>query len=313
MLRSLGGFLPIDSGRILFGDTDVTRLPPQDRGAALVFQNYALWPHMSVYENIAYGLKLRKTPKDEINDRVHKIVNLVGLQEDMLEKGRKPTQLSGGQQQRVALARALIIEPSLLLLDEPLSNLDAKVRSRLRIYIREIQQKVGITALYVTHDQEEALSIADTVVIMNKGQVMQRGAPQDIYTKPENMFVAEFIGDSTILAGEVSSDGSVNLAGNTITGLPIQSEDGSKAAAGDQVSIILRAADLSIYPEDYDTSNLKDNLCLMAEVERSMFIGSQYKNIIRFHDQTIFADWETDYAGKKIKLVIAKDKIRIFK
>jgi iron(III) transport system ATP-binding protein len=310
MLRALGGFLPIDSGRILFGDTDVTKLPPQDRGAALVFQNYALWPHMSVFDNIAYGLKIKKVARDEIKERVYKIVGLVGLSEDMLEKGRKPTQLSGGQQQRVALARALVIEPSLLLLDEPLSNLDAKVRSRLRVYIREIQQKVGITALYVTHDQEEALSIADTIIIMNKGKVMQRGAPQDIYSKPENMFVAEFIGDSTILKGAVLEGGGVSLADNTITGVPVQGTGGVNA--GDEVNIILRAADLSIYP-DSRADFPSDSLVLNAKAERSMFIGSQYKHVIQFNDQTIFADWEIDYAGKNIKLVISKDKIRIFK
>jgi iron(III) transport system ATP-binding protein len=313
MLRSLGGFLPVDSGRILFGDTDVTGLPPQDRGAALVFQNYALWPHMSVYDNVAYGLKLRKCPGNEIDERVRKIVALVGLDADALEKGRRPTQLSGGQQQRVALARALVIEPELLLLDEPLSNLDAKVRSRLRVYIREIQQKVGITALYVTHDQEEALSIADTIVIMNKGQIMQIGNPQEIYSSPANMFVAEFIGDSTILTGTLKESGSVLLADNEISGLEIQSDDGSKAAPGDTIKIILRAADLKIFPAEQDVSSMGNILALNAEVESSMFIGSQYKNIIKFHDQTIFADWESDCAGRKIKLVISKEKIRLFK
>lgn len=312
MLRALGGFLPADSGRILFGDTDVTRLPPQDRGAALVFQNYALWPHMSVYDNIAYGLKIKKVPAAEIKERVYKIVELVGLSEDMLEKGRKPTQLSGGQQQRVALARSLVIEPSLLLLDEPLSNLDAKVRSRLRVYIREIQQKVGITALYVTHDQEEALSIADTIIIMNRGKVMQRGTPQDIYSKPENMFVAEFIGDSTVLKGRVDASGEVLLADNKIFGLPVHGAEGG-LRSGDEVNIILRAADLRIYSATYDTGDMRDVLTLGAQAERSMFIGSQYKHIIRFKDQTIFADWETDFVGQKIKLVIPRDKIRIFK
>jgi iron(III) transport system ATP-binding protein len=311
LLRALGGFLRPDSGRILFGDTDVTKLPPQDRGAALVFQNYALWPHMSVYDNIAYGLKIKKTQKNEIEERVRKIADLAGLSDDMLEKNRKPTQLSGGQQQRVALARALVIEPSLLLLDEPLSNLDAKIRSRLRIYIREIQQKVGITALYVTHDQEEALSIADTIIIMNKGQIMQRGTPQEIYSKPENIFVAEFIGDSTILKGIVRENGDILLADNIISGLPIQGIE--KAQAGDEVDIVLRAADLSIYPETYDTGNIHDSLALNAKAERSMFTGSRYKHIILFKDQTIFADWEIDYAGKYIKLVISKGKIKVFK
>jgi iron(III) transport system ATP-binding protein len=311
MLRALGGFLQPDSGHILFGDTDVTRLPPQDRGAALVFQNYALWPHMSVYDNIAYGLKIKKIPKSKIEDRVRKIVDLVGLSVDMLEKSRKPTQLSGGQQQRVALARALVVEPSLLLLDEPLSNLDAKIRSRLRIYIREIQQKVGITALYVTHDQEEALSIADTIIIMNKGQIIQRGTPKGIYSNPENIFVAEFIGDSAVLKGAIQEDGDILLAGNTISGLPIQGAE--KARAGDEVNIVLRAADLSIYPETYDTGGVHDSIILNARAERSMFIGSQYKHIIQFKDQTIFADWEIDYAGNDIKLVIPREKIKVFK
>jgi iron(III) transport system ATP-binding protein len=313
MLRALGGFLPIDSGRIRFGDTDVSGLPPQDRGAALVFQNYALWPHMSVYDNVAYGLKLRKCSREEIDRRVRKIVALVGLDSDALEKGRKPTQLSGGQQQRVALARALVIEPELLLLDEPLSNLDAKVRSRLRVYIREIQQKVGITALYVTHDQEEALSIADTIVIMNKGRIMQIGSPQEIYSKPANMFVAEFIGDSTILKGTLKENGNVSLADTEIRSPEIQSNDGSEIRPGDTVHIILRAADLKILPADRHIPAADNVLVIDAEAESSMFIGSQYKNIIRFHDQTIFADWESDCAGKKIKLVIPKEKIRLFK
>jgi iron(III) transport system ATP-binding protein len=311
MLRALGGFLRPDSGHIFFNGVDVTELPPQDRGAALMFQNYALWPHMSVYDNIAYGLKIKKIPKNEIEKRVRKIADLAGLSEDMLEKNRKPTQLSGGQQQRVALARSLVVEPSLLLLDEPLSNLDAKIRSRLRIYIREIQQKIGITALYVTHDQEEALSIADTIIIMNKGQIMQRGTPQEIYSKPENIFVAEFIGDSAVLKGIVREDGGILLADNIIPGLPIQGAE--KARAGDEVNVILRAADLSIYPETYDTGGIHDSLALNAIAERSMFIGSQYKHIIQFKDQTIFADWEINYAGKNIKLVIPKEKIRIFK
>jgi iron(III) transport system ATP-binding protein len=311
MLRALGGFLRLDSGRILFGNADVTELPPQDRGTALVFQNYALWPHMSVYDNIAYGLKIKKIPKKEIEERVRKIVDLAGLSEDMLEKNRKPTQLSGGQQQRVALARALVVEPSLLLLDEPLSNLDAKIRSRLRIYIREIQQKVGITALYVTHDQEEALSIADTIIIMNKGQIMQRGTPQEIYSQPENIFVAEFIGDSAVLKGFMREDGGILIADNVISGLPAQGAE--KALPGDEVNVILRAADLSIYPETYDTGGMRDTLTLNAKAEQSMFIGSQYKHIIKFKDQTIFADWGINYAGKYIKLVIPKEKIRIFK
>ncbi len=313
MLRALGGFLKVDGGNIYFGDREVTALPPQDRGAALVFQNYALWPHMSIYENIAYGLKIKKVAKEEIKERVKRIVDLVGLDEDMLVKGRKPTQLSGGQQQRVALARALVVEPSLFLLDEPLSNLDAKVRSKLRAYIREIQQKVGITALYVTHDQEEALAIADTIVIMNKGKIMQIGTPEEIYSKPANTFVAEFIGDSTILKGTARSVDEVELDGNIISGVQVQSDDGRPVEASEKVNIILRATDLKIMPKDTDVCEMEDILCLNAVVESSMFIGSKYKHIIRFKEQTIFADCEKDYNKAEIKLIVPKDKIRIFK
>jgi ABC-type Fe3+/spermidine/putrescine transport system ATPase subunit len=313
MLRAMGGFLKPDGGRICFGGRDVTNLPPQDRGAALVFQNYALWPHMSVYDNIAYGLRIKKVSKEDIEKRVKNIVNLVGLDEEMLQKDRKPTQLSGGQQQRVALARALVVEPSVFLLDEPLSNLDAKVRSKLRVYIREIQQKVGITALYVTHDQEEALSIADTIVIMDKGKIMQIGTPEEIYSKPQNLFVAEFIGDSTILKGLVKSKEEVELEGNIISGIEVKADTTQPAKPGDEVKIILRAADLRIYAQDADCSSMENVLCLSAYVENSMFIGSKYKHIIRFREQTIFADWEVDYNKQKIKLVIPKDKIRIFK
>lgn len=313
MLRAMGGFLKVDGGRIHFGDRDVTNLPSQERGAALVFQNYALWPHMSVYDNIAYGLKIKKIPKEQIAKRVKAIVNLVGLEEEMLQKNRKPTQLSGGQQQRVALARSLVVEPSVFLLDEPLSNLDAKVRSKLRVYIREIQKKVGITALYVTHDQEEALSIADTIVIMDKGKIMQIGTPEEIYTKPENIFVAEFIGDSTVLKGRVKSMEEVELEGNIIGGIQIKSNSSEPVKTADEVKIILRASDLKIYAEDADCSSLENVLCLNAYVESSMFIGSKYKHIIRLREQTIFADWEVDYNKQKIKLIVPKDKIKIFK
>ncbi len=313
LLRALGGFLEVDGGQIFFGNTEVTKLPPQDRGAALVFQNYALWPHMSVYENVAYGLKLKKFPKDRIDSAVRKIVELVGLDSDALEKGRKPTQLSGGQQQRVALARALVIEPSLLLLDEPLSNLDAKVRSRLRVYIREIQQKVGITALYVTHDQEEALSIADIIVVMNRGKIMQIGTPQEIYSNPSNLFVAEFIGDSTILHGIINTGGKPELAGSIITGIPIHADNEGKIQPGDNINIVMRAADLNVLGKNEQIPKSDEVLRLDAHAESSMFIGSEYKNIITFNGQTIFADCDRDYSGQDVQLTIPKDRIRIFK
>jgi ABC-type Fe3+/spermidine/putrescine transport system ATPase subunit len=312
MLRTLAGFLPLDSGHVLFDGQDVTRLPPQKRGAALVFQNYALWPHMSVYDNIAYGLRLKKQPKAEIDKRVRDITELVGLDADMLTKNRMPTQLSGGQQQRVALARALVVEPQLFLLDEPLSNLDAKVRSRLRIYIREIQQKVGITALYVTHDQEEALSIADTIVIMNKGRIMQIGTPEEIYNHPANLFVAEFIGDSTRLDGHMVSDDTVLLAGSRINGICIQCEKGQSVKTGQHVNVLLRAADIKIYPENATFENDPEYICLSAYAESAMFVGSWYKHIIRIGTDAIFADWDCDYSGQKIIMTIPKQRVMAF-
>jgi iron(III) transport system ATP-binding protein len=252
-------------------------------------------------------------PREEIKERVKKIVDLVGLDEEMLVKGRKRTQLSGGQQQRVELARALVVEPSLFLLDEQLSNLDAKVRSKLRAYIRELQQKVGITALYVTHDQEEALAIADTVVIMNKGKIMQTGTPEEIYSKPANTFVAEFIGDSAMLKGTANSTDEAELEGNIIKGIQIQSDDGIQVNAGEKVNIILRATDIKLLPRDTDSSGMQDFLCLNAVVESTMFIGSKYKHIIRFNSQTILADCDNEYDKQEIKLVVPKNKIKIFK
>lgn len=311
LLRALGGFLKLDAGRIFFGDRDVTDLPPQERGAALVFQNYALWPHMSVYDNIAYGLKIKKMDKKAIKEKVEHIVSLVGLSPDVLEKDRKPSQLSGGQQQRVALARALVVEPQLFLLDEPLSNLDAKVRSKLRVYIREIQRKVGITALYVTHDQEEALSIADNVVVMDKGRIMQSGTPEEIYSNPKNLFVAEFIGDSTILKGTAVSDKEVVFEGNSIKDVKIQSDH--LINSGDTVNIILRSSDLKILPYDTDCSEMEGMLCLNAYAEENMFVGSKYKHMMRFGEQIIFADWEKSYHNEKVKLLVPRDKIRVFR
>ena len=312
LLRALAGFLGIDSGRIFFGNNDVTSTPPQKRGAALVFQNYALWPHMSVFDNIAYGLKLKKCPKEEINRRVHDITALVGLDAEMLEKGRKPTQLSGGQQQRVALARALVVEPSLFLLDEPLSNLDAKIRSRLRMYIREVQRKVGITALYVTHDQEEALSIADTVVVMNKGKIMQVGTPEEIYNQPENLFVAEFIGDSALLKGKLVEADTVLFADKRITDIPIRPHGGVAAQVGGEVDILLRASDIKMHSNDVNIDEREKFLCLEAFAESAMFIGSQYKHVIRLGEETIFADWDTDFSGRQIQVAVPKQKVMIF-
>ncbi|MBS0190791.1 MAG: ABC transporter ATP-binding protein [Phycisphaerales bacterium] len=202
LLRMIAGFIDPSHGQILFGSRDVTHLPPNQRNTGMVFQSYALWPHMTIEANVAFGLDVRKTPANEAKTRIHDALAAVRM--DQYAK-RKPNQLSGGQQQRVALARALVIRPDVLLLDEPLSNLDAKLRLELRSEIRRICKESGITTVYVTHDQKEALSMADRVAILRAGKLEQLGAPADLYKRPHSRFVAEFLGETNILEGTVLS------------------------------------------------------------------------------------------------------------
>ncbi len=201
LLRCIAGFNEPDSGKVLIGGRDVTHVPPHERDTGMVFQSYALWPHMTVAENVAFGLEMRKLAKTEIDQRVNEALAMVQMS-DRAEY--KPNQLSGGQQQRVALARALVIKPTCLLLDEPLSNLDAKLRLEMRSEIRRICKTSGLTAVYVTHDQSEALSIADRMVVLNKGRIQQLGTPQQIYRQPNSRFVAEFIGESNFIVGAIT-------------------------------------------------------------------------------------------------------------
>jgi iron(III) transport system ATP-binding protein len=205
LLRIVAGFLTPEGGRVFFNDDDVTGLPPWRRNVGFVFQNYALWPNMNVYENIAYGLKIRKKEKDYIDKKVKwalELVNLPGIER------KYPGELSGGMQQRVALARAIVIDPAILLLDEPLSNLDAKLRISLRDQLKDIQKELSITTIYVTHDQEEALEISDRIGVMNLGVIQQVGTPDEVYNRPRNMFVADFIGKANFINGYLSPMGS---------------------------------------------------------------------------------------------------------
>lgn len=199
-LRMVAGFEVPTSGEIFLGDENVVSVPPNKRDIAMVFQSYALFPHLSIYENITYGLKLKKLSKSEIKDRAEKVIALMQLEK---MKNRFPSQISGGQQQRVALARAVVIEPRVLLFDEPLSNLDAKLREYMRDELRKLQRRLGITSLYVTHDQAEAMAISDKVVIMNNGDIEQVGTPREIYEYPNSKFVANFIGKSNFISGKV--------------------------------------------------------------------------------------------------------------
>jgi multiple sugar transport system ATP-binding protein len=192
VLRCIAGLTDISSGEIYIGDEIVNKLPPKDRDVAMVFQNYSLYPHMNVYDNIAFPLKMRKTDKNQINDRVQEIASLLNIN-NLLK--RRPKEISGGQMQRVALGRALVREPKVFLMDEPLSNLDAKLRTEMRIEIKKLQKKVAITTLYITHDQAEAMSMADNVAIMEAGKMLQLGPPQKVYNEPANQFVGSFIGN----------------------------------------------------------------------------------------------------------------------
>ncbi|MBH5320699.1 ABC transporter ATP-binding protein [Paenibacillus sp. GSMTC-2017] len=277
MLRMIAGFEEITEGTILFGEDPVNDLPPNKRDCTMVFQSYALFPHLNVFDNVAYGLKLKKMSKTEIASKVDEVLNVMNLGEHTF---RMPNQLSGGQQQRVALARALVMEPSVLLFDEPLSNLDAKLRLLMRDEIRRIQKMIGITAIYVTHDQGEALSMSDKIIVMNKGHVEQIGTAQEIYQKPRTKFVADFIGTATFLEGTV-----ISLQGDTFQVKTEASIFSTKsiegAAVGDVVSIVLR-------PESI---RFTERSAHVASVTKSVFMG-QYQ------------EYEVDFGGQLLQITV---------
>ena len=287
-LRMIAGFESPDEGEIYLGEEPINELTPNKRDTAMVFQSYALLPHYNVFDNVAYGLKLRKVPKDEIKERVMKILDLVELTG---MEGRMTNQLSGGQQQRVALARALVIEPSVLLFDEPLSNLDAKLRVSMRTEIRRIQQEVGITAIYVTHDQSEAMALSDQIIIMNKGVVAQVGTPQEIYYHPNSEFVADFIGEANFLHGTLTSiDGTHAVMNIEGTELRVAATDGLEA--GKDYTLVLR-------PE---AATLADEGGLPCKVVLSCFMGS-YQNYHVMVGNTLVKLTENNPKNKRIYAV----------
>ena len=284
-LRMIAGFESPDEGEIYLGDEPINELTPNKRDTAMVFQSYALLPHYNVFDNVAYGLKLRKVPKDEIKERVMRILDLVELTG---MEGRMTNQLSGGQQQRVALARALVIEPSVLLFDEPLSNLDAKLRVTMRTEIRRIQQEVGITAIYVTHDQSEAMALSDKIIIMSKGVVAQMGTPQEIYYHPVNEFVADFIGEANFLKGKMTAkDG--GFATLDIEGNPLKVESNDRMKIGNDYTLVLR-------PE---AASLADQGGLPCEVVLSCFMGSYQNYHVKVGDTLVKLE-EHNPKNKKI-------------
>lgn len=284
-LRMLGGFEEPTSGQIFIGGEEITRLPPYVRPTAMVFQNYALFPHMSVADNVAYGLRAHKVPKHETKERVAEAIALMELQG---QEHKSPPQLSGGQQQRVALARALVIRPKVLLFDEPLSNLDAQLRVRMRTEIRQIQQRLGITSIYVTHDQEEAFSLADQVAIMNRGRLAQLGTPYELYHTPADQFVAEFVGLSNIVPVKVVESGAqgtiVRCFGRT---LPARQRGAAITANNGTVAAVLRPEALKI--RNGTGNGAQDgagDAWIPARVQSLAFLGSLIRYTVVVEEET---------------------------
>lgn len=243
-LRMIGGFELPTKGRILIGETDVTFLPPNGRQTATVFQSYGLFPHMDVFDNVAYGLKIRKLSQREIKTRVDAVLELVGLSE---LAHRAPGRLSGGQQQRVALARSLVVEPQVLLLDEPLSNLDALLREQMRVEIRRIQKSLGITAIYVTHDRIEAMSLSDRVIVMRDGRIQQIGTPGDVYERPVSMFVAGFVGKVAFFPAQLEGIDGAGMALCTVGGRQVRAGSAAEGLrAGARVVVMARPESLRL-------------------------------------------------------------------
>jgi putative spermidine/putrescine transport system ATP-binding protein len=279
-LRMIAGFEQPTAGTISVGGNDITHAPPNRRNIGMVFQSYALFPNMTVADNIGFGLRVRKRPKDQISKRVDELLGLINLPD---KGGRYPYQLSGGQQQRVALARALAVEPEVLLLDEPLSAQDAKIRVALRKEIRAIQRQFGITTVYVTHDQEEALSLSDRVVVMSEGRIEQVGAPPEIYNFPATPFVASFVGTLNLLQANVVDGAAARLS---IGGQEIR---GARAVAGDakRVTVALR-------PEAVELGETGGGNRLRGTVEDVSFLGSIVRTRVKVGDQTLSFDQFND-------------------
>ena len=296
-LRIIGGFAMPTSGDVLFDGVRINDVPPYKRQINTVFQKYALFPHLNVFENIAFGLRMQKLPEAEIKQRVMEMLETVSL------KGfehRRPEALSGGQQQRVAIARALVNRPKVLLLDEPLAALDLKLRKDMQLELKKIQQQVGITFIYVTHDQEEALTMSDTIVVMDKGCIQQIGTPEDIYNEPKNAFVADFIGESNIIDGVMVRDKLVKMYGREFPCL-----DGG-FAENEPVDVVIRPEDIDIVPVDQGQ--------LVGTVTSVTFKGMQYDIIVDFRGfKWLIQTTDHSPVGARIGVKIDPDGFHIMK
>lgn len=296
-LKIIAGFETADSGQVVFENNIINDIPPYERQLNTVFQKYALFPHMNVYENIAFGLKLKKMPKDVIDQKVKEMLKLVALEG---YENRDIEALSGGQQQRVAIARALVNEPKVLLLDEPLGALDMKLRKGMQIELKRIQQKLGITFIFVTHDQEEALTMSDTIVVMNKGEIQQMGSPEDIYNEPANSFVAKFIGESNIVDGTMLDDFKVEFAGKIFDCVDKGFEK------NEAIEVVIR-------PEDFEMVKYEDGM-LKGTVTSVIFKGVHYEIEVKDENHTwILHNTKHAEIGSKIGLSLDPESIHIMK
>ena len=296
-LKIIAGFETADSGQVVFENNIINDIPPYERQLNTVFQKYALFPHMNVYENIAFGLKLKKMPKDVIDQKVKEMLKLVALEG---YENRDIEALSGGQQQRVAIARALVNEPKVLLLDEPLGALDMKLRKEMQIELKRIQQKLGITFIFVTHDQEEALTMSDTIVVMNKGEIQQMGSPEDIYNEPANSFVAKFIGESNIVDGTMLDDFKVEFAGRIFNCVDKGFEK------NEAIEVVIR-------PEDFEMVKYEEGM-LKGTVTSVIFKGVHYEIEVKDENHTwILHNTKHAEIGSKIGLSLDPESIHIMK
>ncbi len=296
-LRMIAGFETPTEGRIFFEGKDITHLPPNQRHLNTVFQKYALFPHLNVFENIAFGLRIKKIPEQEIREKVTKMLQIVNL--EGFEK-RRIDSLSGGQQQRIAIVRALVNEPKVLLLDEPLGALDLKLRKDMQMELKTMQQLFGITFVYVTHDQEEALTMSDTIVVMDKGVIQQIGKPTDIYNEPKNAFVADFIGESNIVEGRMRADFDVEFAG-------VRHECADSDFEKDE------PVDVVIRPEDLDVVSLAE-ADFKGRVKSIIFKGVHYEMVVEANGiEWLVHSYDAEEPGKEIGLRVIPFNIHIMR
>ncbi|MCB4771149.1 ABC transporter ATP-binding protein [Ancylobacter sp. Lp-2] len=309
LLRAMAGFVTPSAGTVAVDGRDVTLMPPDRRGMALVFQSYALWPHMTVARNIGYGLKLKGLSRAAIDRRVAEIEALLGLEG---LGARKPAALSGGQRQRVALGRALAVDPQILLLDEPLSNLDARIRLKVRHEIGALQRRLGITAVIVTHDREEAMAMADRVVIMEAGRIAQQGSPEEVYSRPASSFVAAFMGaeNALVLEGRVAG-GAVHIAAGRQSSAATLNLDGRLLSSG-RLEARFRAEAVEMVVAGAQALKA-EGLAIAGRVEAASYLGGGWRHSVRVGDQTLFADAARPFdGGAGVELRIPGDKLFLF-